>query len=134
MDDELEALRRKFFPRVPWDEEKGPVRRVYLARGPGDENVIGVLSELAAREGFTAPGHETIVGDDASCLAAFRRKAAGDPVGMIFGTAAAAYWCDIAAEAPDGEGWQRLTVRSEEGENLTALAYNEGLLGFRRAE
>ena len=42
-------------------------------------------------------------------------------------------FCDIAADPPDTQGWQRYLVRTEEGENLTALAYGEGLLQFKKA-
>lgn len=128
---EREALKKRYFPRVPWTEN-GPVRRMYRARGEGP--VLAVLAALAEREGFTAPAERTVVGGAEDCLAALQAKAAGAPVGMVFGTEAAAHWCDIAAEPPDPQGWQTLLVRSEEGENLAALAYNEGLLRFRRAE
>ena len=132
--EELEKLRKKYFPRIPWTAE-GPVRRVYLARAAeGTASVCQVLMELALREGFIEPGGPAVLGGAEECLAAFRRKAAGGPGGMIFGTEEAAHWCDAAAGAPDSDGWQRLIVRSEEGENLTALAHGEGLLRFRRAE
>ena len=129
---DLEALKKKYFPRVPWTED-GPVRRLYRARA-AEGGVLAVLAALAEREGFTEPGQETVSGGAEECLAAFQRKAAGEPVGMIFGETLAAHWCDIAADPPDGDGWQRMIVRSEEGENLTALAHNEGLLQFRKAE
>ena len=128
---DTEALKKKYFPRVPWTED-GPVRRVYLARAEAG-GVLAALAALAEREGFTEPGQETVAGGAEACLAAFERKAAGAPVGMIFGEALAAHWCDIAADPPDADGWQRMIVRSEEGENLTALAHNEGLLQFRKA-
>ena len=128
---DLEALKKKYFPRVPWTED-GPVRRQYRARA-AEGGVLAVLAALAEREGFTEPGQATVAGGAEACLAAFARKAAGEPVGMIFGETLAAHWCDIAADPPDSDGWQRMIVRSEEGENLTALAHNEGLLQFRKA-
>lgn len=132
--EELEKLRRKFFPRIPWGED-GPVRRVYLARSAEDgAPVEAALLELACREGFVEPGGPAVTGGAEECLAAFRQKPAGGPAGMIFGTEVSAFWCDIAAGRPDGEGWQRLIVRSEEGENLVALAHADGVLHFRKAE
>ncbi len=130
--EELERLRKKYFPRVPWGED-GPVRRVYLARAEG-ASVEAALMELARREGFVEPGGAVVHGGAEECLAAFRKKPAGGPAGMIFGTEPAAFWCDIAAGPSDADGWQRLIVRSEEGENLVALANCEGLLRFRKAE
>ena len=127
---DTEALKKKYFPRVPWTED-GPVRRVYRARA--SEGVIGALTKLAEAEGFTEPGQETVSGGADECLAAFRRKAAGEPVGMVFGDSLAAHWCDAAADPPDADGWQKMIVRSEEGENLTALAHNLGLLQFKKA-
>ena len=127
----MEALKRKYFPRVPWTED-GPVRRLYRAKAE-QGSVLAVLTALAEREGFTEPGQKTVSGGAEACLAAFARKAAGEPVGMIFGETLDAHWCDIAADPPDGGGWQRMIVRSEEGENLTALAHNEGLLQFKKA-
>lgn len=134
-DEEYRTLKKKFFPRVAWTEN-GPVRREYLVKPAAGEGTPAedVLAELARREGFTGPGQQTVTGGAEDTLAAFRAKARGEAVGMVFGTALSACWCDIAAGAPDGEGWQRLIVRSEEGENLVALAHCEGLLRFRRAE
>ncbi len=129
------TLRNKYFPHVPWTE-LGPVRRVYLAKAAEDNapgGVIGVLEALARREGFLEPQQIAVIGDGDTAAAAFCRKPADNSVGMIFGTDASAHWCDIAADAPDGDGWQRLIVRSEEGENLTALSYDKGLLRFRPA-
>ncbi len=131
--EELAALKKKYFPRVPWTEE-GPVRRVYRVIAAQDGDVLSVLAELAVREGFTGPEERAVIGDAAACLDAFREKAAGGAVGMIFGAELSAHWCDIAAGKADADGWRKLIVRSEEGENLTALAHNEGLLRFRRAE
>ncbi len=130
--DETEALKRKYFPRVPWTE-RGPVRRRYLARpADGSGTVPEALARLAEREGFTAPGEATVIGGAEETFAAFRQKAAGGPARMILGTEPAAHWCDAACGPADADGWQELVVRSEEGENLTALAHNEGVLRFRR--
>ena len=129
---DTEKLKKKYFPRVPWGEN-GPVRRTYRARA-AEGSALEAITSLAEREGFTEPGQEPVTGGAEACLAAFGRKAAGEPVGMIFGNTLDAHWCDIAAGPPDADGWQRFVVRSEEGENLTALAHNEGILQFRRAE
>lgn len=126
-----DKLKQKYFPRVPWTED-GPARRRYLVRAEAGD-ALAALAALAQREGFTEPGQETVAGGADECRAAFERKAAGEPVGMIFGDTLQAHWCDIAADSPDEDGWQRFLVRSEEGENLTALAHNEGLLQFRKA-
>jgi len=126
-----DKLKQKYFPRVPWTED-GPVRRRYRVRAEAGD-VLAALAALAEREGFTEPGQETVTGGAEECRAAFERKAAGEPVGMIFGRSLEAHWCDIAADPPDKDGWQRFVVRSEEGENLTALAHNEGLLQFKKA-
>ena len=132
-DEECEALRKKFFPHVNWTD-RGPVRRSYLVRASdGEGDVLGLMAALAEAEGFSAPGQRTVTGDRETCLAAFREKTGGG-VGMIFGTEAAAHWSDIALTPPESDGWRLLLVRSEEGENLTALAHNLGLLRFRRAE
>ena len=128
---DTEKLKKKYFPRVPWTED-GPVRRRYCVRAEGGD-ALAVLAALAEREGFTEPGQETVAGGTEDCLEAFGRKAAGEPVGMVFGDRLAAHWCDIAADPPDEDGWQRFVVRSEEGENLTALAHNERLLQFKKA-
>ena len=133
-EEELEKLRKKFFPRIPWGED-GPVRRVYLARtAERDMSVCAALLELARREGFVEAGGPAVLGGSEDCLASFRKKPAGGPAGMVFGAELSAVWCDAAAGEPDTDGWQRLIVRSEEGENLVALAHCEGLLEFRRAE
>jgi len=131
--DEREALKKKYFPRVPWTD-KGPVRRRYLARpADGSATAQEALARLAEREGFTEPGQHAVTGGADEAYAAFRRKSSDRTVGMIFGTEAAAHWCDIACAPADADGWQELIVRSEDGENLTALAHNEGVLAFRRA-
>lgn len=132
--EEEAALRKKYFPRVPWSEADGPVRRAYLVRAADGSEAGAVLAALAESEGFTEPGQRSVTGDREVCSAAFREKAAGGAVGMIFGTETAARWCDIALDPPDGTGWQRMLVRSEEGENLTALSHALGLMRFRRAE
>ena len=129
---DTEALKKKYFPRVPWDAENGPVRRVYRARAEGTD-VLDALVSLAEREGFTEPGQTTVTGGAEACLEAFREKAAGRPVGMVFGTETDAHFCDVALAPPDGDGWRRYLVRSEEGENLTALAHNLGLIQFKKA-
>ena len=128
---DTEALKKKYFPRVPWGDD-GPVRRIYRARAEGAD-VLAVLADLAEREGFTEPGQTTVLGGAEECLAAFARKAAGEPVGMVFGTELAAHFCDVALGPPDADGWRLFVVRSEEGENLTALAHNEGLIQFKKA-
>ena len=131
---ELESLRKKYFPRVPWTE-RGPVRRRYLARASQEGvSVTEALAALAEREGFTEPGQRTLTGGADAALAAFVQKPDSREIGMIFGTEIGAFWCDIACGPADAEGWCELIVRSEEGENLTALAHGEGLLRFRRAE
>lgn len=133
-EEERTALQKKMFPRVEWTE-LGPVRRMYRAKAADEaQSVLETLSALAKQEGFTAPGLPGVTGGSEETLEAFRRKAAGDDPGMVFGTDTQVYWCDIALDAPDSEGWQRLIVRSEEGENLVALAHNMGLLRFSRAE
>ena len=133
-EEERQALRKKYFPRVEWTAE-GPVRRRYLVRGtePGAD-ALSALTSLAEAEGFTEPGRRTVAGDGAACLEAFREKAAGAEIGMIFGTDTGAHWCDIALGPAEAEDWRKMLVRSEEGENLTALAHNLGLLRFRRGE
>ena len=129
-DEALEALRRKFFPRVPWTEA-GPVRRRYLAKAvEGRRTVEEALAALADAEGFTGPGRETVIGGARECLAAFRSR--GQAEQMIFGRGPDAHWCDAAVGPADGDGWQELIVRSEEAENLVALAYALGVLRFRK--
>lgn len=125
------ALRKKYFPRVAWTE-KGPLRRLYKTCPAGEGEVLSILLALAEREGFIAPGQRAVTGGAEECIAAFRQKAAEGSVALIFGTSLAAHWSDLSLEE-DGEGWQYLAVRSEEGENLVALAHGEGLLRFRRA-
>lgn len=133
--EEQEALRKKYFPRVPWTE-LGPVRRTYLVRtaAGASEAVTEAVAALAEREGFIEPGQRAVIGDADAALAAFRARPADAAIGMIFGTEAAAHWCDISVDPPGEDGWQRMLVRSEEGENLIALAHAEGILRFRRAE
>lgn len=132
-DEETAVLRKKYFPRVEWTE-RGPLRRLYRVRPAGEgASVTELLLALGEREGFVAPGQHAVTGDAGVCEDAFRQKAADKSVALIFGTEMAAHWCDIAVDAPNEEGWQLMAVRSEEGENLTALAHSEGLLRFRRA-
>lgn len=131
--DEIAALRKKYFPHVPWTD-LGPVRRRYLAKPlDGSGSVEEALSRLARREGFIEPGQRDVCGGEEETFAAFREKPSDTSIGMIFGTEKAAHWCDIACGAKDAEGYQELLVRSEDGENLTALAHAEGVLQFRRA-
>ena len=127
-DPELEALRRKFFPRVPWGPE-GPVRRRYMARAEG-RTVEAALEALALEEGFIAPGGQAVTGGPERCLEAFRRRDGEDM--LVLGRGAAVCWCDLALGEPDADGWQELIVRSEEGENLIALANALGAVRFRR--
>lgn len=129
--DEEMSLRKKYFPRVDWTE-RGPIRRLYKTRPTEGEDVLEILLALAEREGFIAPGQRGIVGGAAECLAAFRQKGADRSIAMIFGRGMDAHWSDLSLE-PAEDGWQLLAVRSEEGENLVALAHGEGLLRFRRA-
>ena len=131
-DPALEALRKKYFPRIPWGE-RGPVRREYKTAPtvPG-EDPAQVLADIAAGEGFTPPGERAVTGDGKACLAAFRRRAETGADTLIFGLEPEAVWCDLALGPPDGEGWRELLVRSEEAENLVALANSLGRLRFRR--
>ena len=128
--EEETALRRKYFPRVSWTE-LGPVRRLYRVRPAGEGTALAALLALAERAGFIAPGQRAVIGGAAECLAAFRRRAADPSVALVFGDSMAAHWSDISL-APAEEGWQLMAVRSEEGENLIALANGEGLLRFKR--
>ncbi len=130
-DEELESLRRKYFPRVPWTGA-GPVRRRYLARAAEEgQTAEAALAKLAEAEGFTGPEEETVIGRPETCLAAFRAR--GGRPQMIFGQGTDALWCDAAVGPADGSGWQELIVRSEEAENLVALAHAVGALRFRKA-
>lgn len=124
----LEALRKKYFPRVPWGAE-GPVRRRYMARAEG-RSVEQALEALALAEGFIAPGGRAVTGDAAACLEALRARGAAET--LLFGRGLDAVWCDLALGAPDGEGWQELIIRSEEAENLVALANAVGAVRFRK--
>lgn len=132
-DSDFERMKKKFFPRVPWTDE-GPVRRMYLARPSGQTDILSVLEELAVREGFADARRRCVRGGAEPCLEAFCEKAGEGTVGLILGEEPAAHWCDVAVGIPREDGWQKLIVRSEEGENLTALAHNEGVLRFRRLE
>ena len=128
---EQEALRKKYFPRVPWTEQ-GPVRRRYLTKAASGESVVDELVRLAQAEQFIGPGQNGVLGSAEVCLEAFRKRAEDSTVAMIFGQELSAHWCDLALGEPDAEGWQELIVRSEEGENLIALAHARGVLRFRR--
>lgn len=130
-DEALEALRRKFFPRVPWTAA-GPVRRHYLARAAQEgQTVVRALEGLAIAEGFIGPGSRAVLGDGAACLEAFRNRGGVDM--MVFGLGLDVCWCDIAFGPADREGWQEILIRSEEAENLAALAHAVGAVRFRRA-
>ena len=130
-DDALEGLRRKFFPRIPWTEA-GPVRRRYGARAtePG-QTVEGALTALAKAEGFIGPDQQAVSGGADACLAAFRTRGERDI--LVFGHGLDAVWCDFALGPAGEDGWQELIVRSEEAENLTALAHAVGAVRFRPA-
>ena len=127
-DPALEALRRRYFPRIPWTAE-GPVRRRYLAKAEG-RTVAEALEALALEEGFIAPGERARIGGPEACLAAMQARGERDT--LIFGNGANAVWCDLALGPADGDGWQMLIVRSEEAENLTALAHAVGAVRFKR--
>lgn len=129
MPEDRAALQKKYYPHTPWTAE-GPVRRQYMATA--EEGVLEALSALAARE-FLAPEERAVTGDGAECLALLRQKEAGAAIGLILGRGADAFWCDIAALPREADGWQRLLVRTEEGENLIALAHARGAIRFRRA-
>lgn len=130
-EDDLEALRRKYFPRVPWTEA-GPVRRRYRARAVREgQTVEDALEALAKAEGFVGPGQEAVSGGGAACLAAFRARSGRDIV--VFGRGLDVVWCDFALGPAGEDGWQELIVRSEEAENLTALAHAVGAVRFKRA-
>ena len=131
-DEALEGLRRKYFPRIPWTEQ-GPLRRRYLTRPAQDADAIQVLTDLAAAQGFIEPGQHAVTGDAGACLAAFQARVRDRSIALIFGTELSAHWCDLALGPADPEGWRELIVRSEEAENLTALAHAVGVLKFRRA-
>ena len=127
-DPALEILRRRYFPRIPWTDE-GPVRRRYRAKAEG-RTVAEALEALALEEGFIAPGERAISGGPEACLAAMRDRGERDT--LIFGDGSDAVWCDLALCPADEDGWQELIVRSEEAENLTALAHAAGAARFRR--
>lgn len=132
-DEALEALRRKYFPRVPWTEQ-GPVRRRYRVKAAEGESAAAELIRLAQNERFIEPGQSAVMGNARACLDAFGKKAADSSIAMVFGQGLDAHWCDIAFGPADEEGWQEMIIRSEEGENLIALANAAGVLRFRRAE
>lgn len=130
-DETLEALRKKFFPRVPWTDE-GPVRRHYLARSEKDgQTVAQALEALAIGEGFIGPGQRAAVGGSAACLEAFRSRGERDM--LVFGLGLDVCWCDFAFGPVDSAGWQEVLVRSEEAENLVALAHAVGAVRFKKA-
>lgn len=127
-------LIKKYFPHVPWTA-LGPVRRRYLAKpSEGSASVQEALLKLAKQEGFVEPEQQAVTGNAEACLAAFQRKPKDPTVGMIFGAETGAFWCDIACGKAEEDGFQELIVRSEEGENLTALAYNKGILQFKKLQ
>lgn len=127
-DPALEALRKRYFPRVPWGPD-GPVRRRYLAKAEG-QSVAAALEALALAEGFIAPGGQAVTGDARACLDALRQREGEDA--LAFGDGLDALWCDLALSAPDADGWQELVVRSETAENLVALASAVGAVQFKR--
>lgn len=128
------ALKKKYFPRVPWTEE-GPVRRRYRVRAAEDgRTASAALTELAGQEGFTAPDRPAVAGDAVACLAAFRDRMPECGAGLVIGWGLDAFWCDLALGPADAEGWQELIVRSETAENLVALAHAAGALRFRKSE
>lgn len=127
-DPQQEALRKKYFPHVEWTIQ-GPVRRKYRARAASGGGVVQALETLARREEFIAPG-ETVATCDAGQSYAVFQAAIGRET-MVFGTELAAVWCDLAAGPPDENGWQPLLVRSEEAENLIALANATGDVLFK---
>ena len=131
-DEALEALRRKYFPRVPWTE-RGPLRRRYMTRPTGDADAIEALIALAREEAFIGPGQHAVTGGADVCLSAFQTRVQDGTVAMIFGDELAAHWCDLALGPADDDGWREMLVRSEEGENLIALAHARGVLQFKKA-
>ena len=129
-DPALEALRKKYFPRVPWTGA-GPVRRRYLARAAqAGQTVAGALEALALAEGFIAPGGHAVTGGPEACLAALQSRGEADT--LLFGEGLDALWCDLALGPADADGWQEMIVRSEEAENLVALAHAVGAVRFRK--
>ena len=128
--EEENALRKKYFPRVTWTGN-GPVRRLYKVCPTGEGTVLEILISLAERELFIAPGQHAVVGGEEECLTAFQSKTADCTIAMVFGNSLEAHWSDISL-APAENGWQPMAVRSEEGENLVALAHSEGLLRFKK--
>ena len=129
-DPALEALRKRYFPRVPWTEH-GPVRRRYLARAAREgQTVAEALEALALAEGFIAPGGKAVISGPETCLAAMENLDGEET--LIFGQGLDAHWCDLALGPADGDGWQELIVRSEQAENLAALAHAVGAVRFRK--
>lgn len=130
LDDPLqEAVRKKYFPHVPWTEQ-GPVRRQYRARASQGGDVLRALEALAREEGFIATGETAVFCDGRQSFSAFQAK--GDRDTLVFGTGPEALWCDLAAGPPGEGGWQKLLVRSEEAENLVALAHAVGAVRFQK--
>lgn len=127
-----QALKKKYFPRIPWTED-GPVRRRYRVRAAEGQAVTEALRSLAAAEGFTAPDRPAVTGGADACLAAFRDRGTDSGAGLVIGLGLDAYWCDLALGAPDDEGWQEMIIRSETAENLIALAHAVGALRFRKS-
>ncbi|MCD7748597.1 MAG: hypothetical protein LUH42_00925 [Oscillospiraceae bacterium] len=129
MTTEEQRLQKKYFPHTPWTEE-GPVRRRYLAKA-AEGDALDALKALAEAE-LLLPGEKIMTADGPEALALLRRRDGGEPLALILGRGLDACWCDLALSLPDADGWQTLLVRSEEGENLTALAHARKALQFRR--
>lgn len=128
------AVKKKWFPRVPWTKD-GPVRRRYLVRAAEEGRTAeAVLEELAATEGFTAPDRPAVIGDAPACLDVYLRRETAGMAGLVIGRGLDAFWCDLALGEPGTGGWRELIVRSETGENLVALAHAVGVLRFRKWE
>lgn len=126
----LETLRKRFFPRVPWTDA-GPVRRRYMAKAEG-MSVAQALEALALSEGFLASGSRAVFGGAEACLAAFQKRQREDM--LVFGQGLDVCWCDLALGEPDQEGWQEIILRSEEAENLAALAHAVGAVRFKGSD
>lgn len=130
-EDDLEALRRKYFPRIVWGTQ-GPVRRRYRTRAAEGQQVLQALDALARAEGFIGPGQRAVCADGDGCLRAMRQKGADESVAMVFGQGLDVFWCDLALGPVGADGWQEIVVRSEEAENLIALAHAVGALLFQK--